>query len=224
MLTRAMMRFTTLFLIVLVCVDGSPVLSKPKAQCSAATKIGANCFGDDLPNGKLDGLISVEDCCTECKKLSGCRAFAVDMQSGPGPAGICYLKSGCSILAPSPHSPHTVAGVLNASDFPSSYPPSWWTSTLPRLSSIDTIMTNGHSSGGDMAIQMHVAFSSVIKGTCGFDAQPYHCAATRFPNDALVPQSAESSVGRYLQVTSPLELSNSPLSYVGPFLYGMPSR
>ena len=55
-------------------------------------------------------------------------------------------------------------------------------------------MTDGHSSGGDFAIQMHIAFSSQIDGVCGQDAQPYHCAATRFPNDNLVPQSNESSV------------------------------
>eukprot|EP00941_MAST-03F_sp_MAST-3F-sp1_P001326 g1326.t1 len=45
-----------------------------------------------------------------------------------------------------------------------------------------------------MSIQMHVAFSNEIGGVCGFDAQPYHCAATRFPGDNLVPQTAESSV------------------------------
>eukprot|EP01062_Namystynia_karyoxenos_P038083 TRINITY_DN2767_c0_g1_i1.p2 TRINITY_DN2767_c0_g1~~TRINITY_DN2767_c0_g1_i1.p2 ORF type:complete len:398 (+),score=71.86 TRINITY_DN2767_c0_g1_i1:86-1195(+) len=66
---------------------------------------------------------------------------------------------------------------------------------LPRLS-IDPrgITTNGHSSGGDMAVQFHVAFSAHISGVCGFDAQPYACAATRFAGDALVPQSDESSV------------------------------
>eukprot|EP01065_Artemidia_motanka_P048384 TRINITY_DN7773_c3_g1_i1.p1 TRINITY_DN7773_c3_g1~~TRINITY_DN7773_c3_g1_i1.p1 ORF type:complete len:354 (+),score=113.83 TRINITY_DN7773_c3_g1_i1:47-1108(+) len=66
---------------------------------------------------------------------------------------------------------------------------------LPQLN-IDRryITANGGSSGGDMAVQFHVAFSQHVTGLCGFDAQPYHCAATRFPDDALVPQTNESSV------------------------------
>jgi hypothetical protein len=65
---------------------------------------------------------------------------------------------------------------------------------LPRLA-IDSnlIMSNGASSGGDMAIQFHVSFSALVNGVCGFDAQPFHCAATRFPGDALLPQTPESS-------------------------------
>lgn len=44
------------------------------------------------------------------------------------------------------------------------------------------------SIGGDMAIQFHVAFSKHVTGVCGYDAQPYHCAVTRFPADYLLPQ------------------------------------
>lgn len=47
-----------------------------------------------------------------------------------------------------------------------------------------------------MAIQFHVDFATSVSGVCGKDAQPFHCAVTRFPEDALVPQSAESSVPR----------------------------
>eukprot|EP01062_Namystynia_karyoxenos_P038084 TRINITY_DN2767_c0_g2_i1.p1 TRINITY_DN2767_c0_g2~~TRINITY_DN2767_c0_g2_i1.p1 ORF type:complete len:393 (+),score=41.54 TRINITY_DN2767_c0_g2_i1:86-1180(+) len=66
---------------------------------------------------------------------------------------------------------------------------------LPRLS-IDprAIISNGGSSGGDMAVQFHIAFSAHISGVCGFDAQPYACAFTRFAGDALLPQTEESSV------------------------------
>ena len=34
-----------------------------------------------------------------------------------------------------------------------------------------------------MAVQFHVAFSAEVNSVCGFDAQPYHCAGTRFPGD-----------------------------------------
>jgi hypothetical protein len=66
---------------------------------------------------------------------------------------------------------------------------------LPQLR-IDPakLVTNGGSSGGDMAVMFHTAFSRHVKGACGYDAQPWRCAATRFPLDALVPQTHESSV------------------------------
>ena len=73
---------------------------------------------------------------------------------------------------------------------------------LPRLNIAQGhIMSNGHSSGGDMAVQFHVAFSASVASVCGFDAQPYHCAGTRFPGDSLMPQSAESSVRHCLSLT-----------------------
>ena len=56
------------------------------------------------------------------------------------------------------------------------------------------VLTTGVSNGGDMAVQFHVAFSSAIDGSCVFSGQPYRCAATRFPDDYMVPQSDESSV------------------------------
>uniref|UniRef100_A0A7S3YI88 Ricin B lectin domain-containing protein n=1 Tax=Lotharella globosa TaxID=91324 RepID=A0A7S3YI88_9EUKA len=66
---------------------------------------------------------------------------------------------------------------------------------LPRLNIIPgAIYSQGGSSGGDMAIQFHVAFSKHVSGVCGNDAQPYHCAVTRFPGDFLLPQTNESSV------------------------------
>ncbi|GAB5370676.1 hypothetical protein AAMO2058_001513600 [Amorphochlora amoebiformis] len=52
----------------------------------------------------------------------------------------------------------------------------------------------GHSHAGDFAHQLHIAFSSIINGTCGFHAQPYNCAVLRFELDRLVPQSNESHV------------------------------
>ena len=43
---------------------------------------------------------------------------------------------------------------------------------------------SGYSYGGDMAVQVHVAFSKTIKGVCGFAAQPVYCAATLFTREA----------------------------------------
>eukprot|EP01046_Picozoa_sp_COSAG06_P007409 COSAG06_NODE_361_length_16829_cov_8.781112_15_plen_380_part_01 len=65
---------------------------------------------------------------------------------------------------------------------------------LPRLR-IDPnrIISQGSSSGGDMAVQFHVGFSKRVKGVCGYDTQPWRCAATRFQRDVMLPQTAESS-------------------------------
>ena len=92
--------------------------------------------------------------------------------------------------------PAATAGVLRASSFPPPLPPELARGgALPRLNiGAGQLMTMGGSSGGDFAVQFHVAFSSQVGGVCGFSAQPYHCAGTRFPDDALMPQSAESSV------------------------------
>jgi poly(3-hydroxybutyrate) depolymerase len=59
---------------------------------------------------------------------------------------------------------------------------------LPKLK-IDSkrIVSSGNSSGGDMAIQFHVAFSKNVTGICGYDAQPWRCATTRFEGDYLMP-------------------------------------
>jgi acetyl esterase/lipase len=52
---------------------------------------------------------------------------------------------------------------------------------LPQLKiNPKRIVSSGNSSGGDMAIQFHVAFSKNVTGLCGADAQPWRCAATRF--------------------------------------------
>lgn len=65
---------------------------------------------------------------------------------------------------------------------------------LPRIRiDPDQIFSNGHSSGGDMAVQFHVGFSKHVKGVCGYDAQPWRCAATMFEGDVMLPQTPESS-------------------------------
>ena len=45
---------------------------------------------------------------------------------------------------------------------------------------------SGYSYGGDMAVQVHVAFSKTVKGVCGFAAQPVYCAATLFTREEAV--------------------------------------
>ncbi|CAE8718879.1 unnamed protein product, partial [Polarella glacialis] len=67
------------------------------------------------------------------------------------------------------------------------------TMELPRLQiRPGSIISAGGSSGGDMAIQFHVAFSASVSAVCGHDAQPYHCAVQRFAADNLVPATPES--------------------------------
>ncbi|GAB5362815.1 hypothetical protein AAMO2058_000831100 [Amorphochlora amoebiformis] len=56
------------------------------------------------------------------------------------------------------------------------------------------IYSVGGSSGGDFAVQFHMAFSEHVSGVCGYDAQPYHCAVTYFPDDFLLPLTERSPV------------------------------
>ena len=51
------------------------------------------------------------------------------------------------------------------------------------------ITVSGAGNGADMAVQLHVAFSRTISGACLRDAQPFHCATTRFPAEPLVHAS-----------------------------------
>ena len=51
------------------------------------------------------------------------------------------------------------------------------------------LTVSGAGNGADMAVQLHVAFSRTISGACLRDAQPFHCATTRFPAEPLVDAS-----------------------------------
>lgn len=144
-----------------------------------------NCYHFDLGNDQP--AASPEECCARCSSTTGCKAFTFDTAHN----NHCYLKTSCAGVA---GDSSATSGVLNASDWPA-YNGSDRGVQLPRLNvASGRVMSNGHSSGGDMAVQFHVAFSSEVGSVCGFDAQPYHCAGTRFPGDNLMPQSAESSV------------------------------
>lgn len=55
------------------------------------------------------------------------------------------------------------------------------------------ILTVGCSNDADFAHQFHVAFSSLVKGSCVFSGMPYHCAVTRFPGDYMVPKSPSTA-------------------------------
>jgi len=66
---------------------------------------------------------------------------------------------------------------------------------LPRLNiKKGGVSTAGFSNGADFAHQLHITYSSVIDATCVFAGQPFHCAATRFPDDHLVEAIPASSV------------------------------
>lgn len=69
-------------------------------------------------------------------------------------------------------------------------------SRLPGLGLDDrTITAVGHYSGADLTVQLQVAFSSWVSGSCVFAGQPYHCQGTRFPNEPLVDEKdAHSSI------------------------------
>jgi len=66
---------------------------------------------------------------------------------------------------------------------------------LPKLQIKGTVLIAGCSNEADFSHQFQVAYSSLVKGSCIFSGQPYHCAATRFPNDYLVPKSKSTAAG-----------------------------
>lgn len=49
------------------------------------------------------------------------------------------------------------------------------------------ISCSGISSGADFSVQFATAFSRSVRGVGVFAGQPFHCAATRFPQDAVFP-------------------------------------
>jgi hypothetical protein len=57
------------------------------------------------------------------------------------------------------------------------------------------VATAGCSNTADFSAQFHVAFSSLVKGSCIFSGMPYHCAVTRFTNDYMVPKSNSTAAG-----------------------------
>lgn len=67
---------------------------------------------------------------------------------------------------------------------------------LPSLGIDKTsVMTAGCSNTADFSHQFHVAFSSIVTGSCIFSGMPYHCAVTRFTNDYMVSKSNSTAAG-----------------------------
>ena len=63
---------------------------------------------------------------------------------------------------------------------------------LPKLPRLDidpaAVSVGGLSAGADVAIQLQVAFSDLFSaGAAIFDGEPFHCEATHFPGEPLVP-------------------------------------
>ena len=52
------------------------------------------------------------------------------------------------------------------------------------------VTLSGVSNGADFAVQCHVAMAGTVRGVCGFAAQPWRCAATRFGGEPLVRRNA----------------------------------
>ena len=65
---------------------------------------------------------------------------------------------------------------------------------LPALK-ITGALAAGCSNTADFSEQFHVAFSSIMTGSCIFSGMPYHSAVTRFPNDYMVAKSLATAAG-----------------------------
>ena len=65
---------------------------------------------------------------------------------------------------------------------------------LPTLR-LGRVITAGCSNTADFAHQLHVAFSSLVSGSCIFSGMPFRCAVTRFTRDYMVPRSASTAAG-----------------------------
>ena len=91
------------------------------------------------------------------------------------------------------------------------------------------ITISGSGNGADMAVQLHVAFARTIKGACLRDAQPFHCASTRFPGEPLVDasESAPQLCDRHCEAGRTLRFNhcrNGPASVVVGMLPDYPRR
>ena len=67
----------------------------------------------------------------------------------------------------------------------------------------------GCSNTADFSEQFHVAFSSIVTGSCIFSGMPYHSAVTRFPNDYMVAKSLSTAAGIHCMGCDP----NGTLTY-----------
>ena len=97
----------------------------------------------------------------------------------------------------------------------------WKMETAPVLN-IDTnaISCGGISSGADFSVQFATAFSRHVMGVAVFAGQPFHCAATRFPQDGVFPcnetkPGASAPVGPAGCQTTPFPLPTVPSSPSG---------
>ena len=71
------------------------------------------------------------------------------------------------------------------------------------------ILTAGCSNTADFSEQFHVAFSSIVTGSCIFSGMPYHSAVTRFPNDYMVAKAPSTAAGIHCMGCDP----NGTLTY-----------
>ena len=70
-------------------------------------------------------------------------------------------------------------------------------------------MASGCSNTADFSHQLHVAFSSIVTGSCIFSGMPFHCAVTRFPGDYMVALSPSTAAGIHCEGCDP----NGTLTY-----------
>jgi len=123
-------------------------------------------------------------------------------QSAPHMRGVGNMIKrvmGLPIVPPSlKRAPH-IGDVKSLKSFASTNPSESRLATPGRLPTLlidnTSVMIAGCSNTADFSHQFHVAFSSMVTGSCIFSGQPFRCATTRFKNDFLVPKTAGTSAG-----------------------------
>merc|ERR1719210_264500 len=77
-------------------VAGEQSSPTPMPQSCVSLSLGYDCYGQDLPNGSVDGATPAA-CCDICSSTPGCLAFTYLPHDWSGKGGPkCFLKNGCS--------------------------------------------------------------------------------------------------------------------------------
>jgi len=120
------------------------------------------------------------------RRLLGRNTFQGPPESDSRGSGLKQSMSSAAPRAPNPPANHS----LHTSGLPIPG------IKLPKLN-IDSasVAAAGCSNTADFSHQLHVAFSSLVTAACIFSGQPFHCAATRFPNDYIVSKTPSTAAG-----------------------------
>lgn len=147
----------------------------PPFNCSEPPVACTHSMNTSLDGGKL---------CCGCKNAMG-KLHAPDQAwAGSCPVACQAAPQMCAAILECP-------GVC-----PAPAPGAYKIIKMPTLKINRTgILTAGCSNTADFSEQFHVAFSSIVTGSCIFSGMPYHSAVTRFPNDYMVAKSRSTAAG-----------------------------